>query len=113
MENGIEDAACRQLVKFSFFADSQQNLRYASSVKSEIYDPNWRHRKSAALPRSKWNIKSGCHFSCMEQAKGLQLVESTDQTSNIQLCSPDVLVSSRVFNLVGEFVLTIENLSAM
>lgn len=45
----------------------------------------------------KWTIKSGCHFSCMDQAKGLQLVESSiDGVTNIQLCSPDLLVSENV-----------------
>lgn len=83
--------------------DSQQNSHYiaASSVKAEIYD-EWRQRAKnqpqyaeykASVPiMNKWTIKSGCHFSCMENAKGLQLVESSpEQETNIQLCSPDLL----------------------
>lgn len=51
--------------------------------------------KALKTKKLSWIAKSGCHFSCMENAKGLQLVEaSRDSTSkNIQLCSPDLVVS--------------------
>lgn len=102
-----------------FGIDSLQSLRYvaAASVpksKLEMYN-SWRSPdKPEALPYSSmqslastldaphkpiksthWIPKSGCHFSCMENARGLQLVEaSRDSASkNIQLCSPDLMVS--------------------
>lgn len=78
-------------------------------MKAEIYD-DWRHRtssrpqyaeyKAAPIMKKKWDIKSGCHFSCMEHAKGLQLVESPiEHDTNIQLCSPDLLVSARTISI--------------
>lgn len=42
---------------------------------------------------SKWEVKSGCHFGCMEYSKGIQVVASkTDNSTNIQLCEPNVMV---------------------
>lgn len=86
--------------------DSQQNSHYvaAGSVKAEIYD-DWRQKNrpqyaeyKAAPVMTKWTSKSGCHFSCMENAKGLQLVESSPELeTNIQLCSPDLLVITMKF----------------
>lgn len=40
-----------------------------------------------------WTVKSGCHFSCMEQSAGVQVISSKlNSATNIQLCSPDILV---------------------
>lgn len=41
-----------------------------------------------------WTVKSGCHFSCMEQSTGVQIISSRlNSATNIQLCSPDILVN--------------------
>ena len=46
------------------------------------------------LMRDKWKNKSGCYYSCIQQAKGLQTVISKyDYSSNIQLCEPLKIVS--------------------
>lgn len=43
---------------------------------------------------NKWTIKSGCHFSCIDKSKGIQIIVSNiDHSTNIQLCEPDVIVS--------------------
>lgn len=49
---------------------------------------------SMILMRDKWRNKSGCYFSCVQYAKGLQTVVSKyDFSSNIQLCEPTKMVS--------------------
>lgn len=50
---------------------------------------------------SLWTVKSGCHFSCMEQSAGVQVISSKlNSATNIQLCSPDILVNFlKFFNL--------------
>lgn len=45
-----------------------------------------------------WTVKSGCHFSCMEQSAGVQVISSKlNSATNIQLCSPDILVIFYLF----------------
>lgn len=42
-----------------------------------------------------WIVKSGCHFSCMEQSSGIQVVASIkDRSMNIQLCQAQIDVSA-------------------
>lgn len=49
---------------------------------------------SMILMRDKWRNKSGCYYSCIQQAKGLQTVVSKyDFATNIQLCEPTKIVS--------------------
>lgn len=43
-----------------------------------------------------WEVKSGCHFSCMEQSSGIQVVTSVkDRSMNIQLCQAQIDVSRK------------------
>lgn len=43
---------------------------------------------------NEWNVKSGCHFSCIEQSMGIQIISSNlDQSTNIQLCHAEFVVS--------------------
>lgn len=45
------------------------------------------------MMRDKWRNKSGCYFSCIQQARGLQTVVSKyDFSTNIQLCEPSKVV---------------------
>lgn len=45
--------------------------------------------------KNQWDIKSGCHFSCMEKSKGIQIVASRmDIRTSIQLCTPNTIVCS-------------------
>lgn len=49
---------------------------------------------SMVLTRDKWRNKSGCYYSCIQYAKGLQTVASKyDYSTNIQLCEPSKIVS--------------------
>lgn len=49
---------------------------------------------SMILIRDKWRNKSGCYYSCVQYAKGLQTVVSKyDFSTNIQLCEPAQYVS--------------------
>ncbi|CAO1420311.1 unnamed protein product [Diamesa serratosioi] len=44
---------------------------------------------SMIMMRDKWRNKSGCYYSCINQAKGLQTVVSKyDFSTNVQLCEP-------------------------
>lgn len=46
---------------------------------------------------TQWIVKSGCHFSCMEQSSGIQVVSSVkDRSMNIQLCQAQIDVSSKL-----------------
>lgn len=46
---------------------------------------------------TKWEVKSGCHFGCMEYSKGIQVVTSkTDNSTNIQLCEPHIMVINTI-----------------
>lgn len=48
---------------------------------------------SMILMRDKWRNKSGCYYSCIQQAMGLQTVVSKhDFTTNVQLCEPSKIV---------------------
>lgn len=49
---------------------------------------------SMILMRDKWRNKSGCYYSCIQQARGLQTVVSKyDFSTNIQLCEPLKIVN--------------------
>lgn len=42
---------------------------------------------------SEWIVKSGCHFSCINQSMGVQIVASKrNQSNNIQLCHAEIFV---------------------
>lgn len=44
--------------------------------------------------RDKWRNKSGCYYSCIQQAQGLQTVVSKyDFSTSVQLCQPTAAVS--------------------
>lgn len=43
-----------------------------------------------------WIVKSGCHFSCIENSMGIQIISSkSDHTTNIQLCNAEFIVSKQ------------------
>ena len=51
---------------------------------------------SMIMMRDKWRNKSGCYYSCINQAKGLQTVVSKyDFSTNVQLCEPLKVVSKK------------------
>lgn len=47
----------------------------------------------SAYSADTWTVKSGCHFSCIENSMGIQIISSNlDQTTNIQLCHAEFIV---------------------
>jgi len=54
---------------------------------------------SMVMARDKWKNKSGCYYSCLQQATGLQTVTSKfDLSTNIQLCEPvKVVCTFRIY----------------
>lgn len=43
---------------------------------------------------NEWTVKSGCHFNCIENSMGIQIVSSNlDHSTNIQLCYTEFIVS--------------------
>lgn len=41
-----------------------------------------------------WIVKSGCHFSCLENSMGIQIISSkSDHSTNIQLCNAEFIVN--------------------
>lgn len=58
-------------------------------AQSEAYH-GWRYDKNSLANNKLWIIKSTCHFSCMEEARGIEIVASkVDSMTNIRLCEPD------------------------
>lgn len=113
----------------SFFRTTSQNFSSSFPVKrfypSSTMPNNWRLRhysdmqQSQSSPfhstdyysspgptamimmRDKWRNKSGCYYSCIQQAKGLQTVVSKfDFSTNVQLCEPSKIVSASVETLM-------------
>lgn len=59
------------------------------------YDSDKYHKHSLLRSRAhQWDIKSGCHFSCISKSKGIQIVASKiNIRTSIQLCIPNTIVS--------------------
>lgn len=52
------------------------------------------HNQTVDRPHDEWIVKSGCHFSCINQSMGIQIISSKmDRTTNIQLCNAEFIVS--------------------
>lgn len=48
----------------------------------------------SSLPLNDWDVKSGCHFSCIENSMGIQIISSKfDHSTNIQLCHAEFIVN--------------------
>lgn len=71
------------------YSDMQQSPSFHSTDYNSSPGPT-----SMIVLRDKWKNKSGCYYSCIQQAKGLQTVVSKyDFSTNIQLCEPTKIVS--------------------
>lgn len=79
----------------------------ATTISSLVYGNNWRQIQEesqaekliASQPSSvpmKWEIKSGCHYSCLDSARGVQVLVAPNSASNIQLCHPDSLFCDKI-----------------
>ncbi|XP_055536789.1 A disintegrin and metalloproteinase with thrombospondin motifs adt-1 [Wyeomyia smithii] len=82
---------------------SQTNKHlYNSNLNKEISYEQWNTRHHDTLSQlraraNKWEVKSGCHFSCIGKAKGIQIVASKiDIRTNIQLCTPNAIACDKV-----------------
>lgn len=63
------------------------------STGNEFQDRNFEIYETSRNLKKTWIVKSGCHFSCVDKAKGIQIVLSKeDGSKNIQLCSPKLMV---------------------
>lgn len=99
----------------------------ATTVSSTIYS-NWRIQDSKAeklisaqsnvSPAKRWEVKSGCHYSCLDSARGVQVLMATNSASNIQLCQPDALFCDNIrtttefaSNLCSRYMLKVRGLS--
>ncbi|XP_058461510.1 A disintegrin and metalloproteinase with thrombospondin motifs 18 isoform X2 [Malaya genurostris] len=114
-ENG-RDYKSLKLLKESYTTNREQNTVTQNSARSNFLESNvnknaaydlWSSRQilqdkfdqlSQLRPRNnKWEARSGCHFSCMEKAQGIQIVSSkTNIRTNIQLCSPNTIACDKV-----------------
>lgn len=72
------------------FQKSKLNMFRVNSLR-----PNRDKQINIVAPiNNEWNVKSGCHFSCIEQSMGIQIISSKlDQSTNIQLCHAEFVVS--------------------
>lgn len=72
---------------------------YQKSKLSRIRSNSLRQNRNeltnqSAYSTDDWIVKSGCHFSCIENSMGIQIIASkSDHTTNIQLCSAEFIVS--------------------
>lgn len=85
----------------------------AEYYKANPYDINVRNKNLEHHPSNnyyrdhtdQWITKSGCHFSCIDMSKGIQLVSSRrDYSSNIQLCSPEAVVIPNHSNIMKKIL---------
>lgn len=54
--------------------------------------------------KNEWTVKSGCHFNCIENSMGVQIVSSNlDHSTNIQLCYTEFIVSRTFKNVKFHF----------
>lgn len=103
----------------------------ATTVSSAMYNNNWRIQDSkaerlvaASAPVStstsvkKWEVKSGCHYSCLDSARGVQVLVASNSASNIQLCQPDSMFCEKIktttefaSNLCSRYMLKVRGLS--
>ncbi|XP_055836780.1 A disintegrin and metalloproteinase with thrombospondin motifs 16 isoform X1 [Episyrphus balteatus] len=68
--------------------------------KSDSYQNQWKYPMSINEKEpleSEWEVKSGCHSSCMEKSKGVQVISSKKTRANsIQLCTHKVKPCDRL-----------------
>lgn len=78
------------------FSDEASSAPVTTYSAWKVKDP--RAEKLISAPSEiPWEIKSGCHYSCLEAAKGVQvLVASKSSATNIQLCAPDSLFCEKI-----------------
>lgn len=109
-----------------------ENTTYAKVRRDYNSDPttmstpaynNWRIQdtKAEKLVSSgpvKWEVKSGCHYSCLDSAKGVQVLVASNSASNIKLCQPDSLFCDKLrtttefaSNLCTRYMLKVRGLS--
>ncbi|XP_055632048.1 A disintegrin and metalloproteinase with thrombospondin motifs adt-1 [Toxorhynchites rutilus septentrionalis] len=62
------------------------------------FDSDKYHKHSLLRSRvNQWDVKSGCHFSCISEAKGIQIVASKiNIRTSIQLCAPNTVACDKV-----------------
>lgn len=74
------------------------NKHMLNSNSNKVSYEQWNIKHDDALSQLQaraniWEAKSGCHFSCIGKAKGIQIVASKiDIRTNIQLCTPNSIV---------------------
>lgn len=68
--------------------------------KSDSYQHHWKYPMTISEKEpleSEWEVKSGCHSSCMEKSKGVQVISSKRTRANsIQLCTHKVKPCDRL-----------------
>lgn len=98
----------------------------ATTVSSTLYS-SWRAQDPKAekliavqsnSPTKKWEIRTGCHYSCIDMARGVQVLGASNAASNIQLCQPDTLFCDKIrttvefaSNLCSRYMLKVRGLS--
>lgn len=99
----------------------------ATTASSSMYS-NWRIQDTKAErlisaqsnipPSKKWEVKSGCHYSCLASARGVQVLMSPNSASSIKLCQPDTLFCDNIktttefaSNLCSRYMLKVRGLS--
>lgn len=81
------------------FQKSRINRIRSNSVRQ---NRNEQYNQSTLSPTD-WTVKSGCHFSCIENSMGIQIIKSHDHTTNIQLCNAEFIVSESYRFRLQEF----------
>ncbi|XP_049546517.1 A disintegrin and metalloproteinase with thrombospondin motifs adt-1-like isoform X2 [Anopheles darlingi] len=84
---------------------AESNLFHLVNQYSRRYGATKDYIRLSDAPRRNhnWETKSGCHFSCIEQSKGVQTVITQDgEMTNIQLCNMNTIACDLVIT-VHEF----------
>ncbi|XP_062544375.1 A disintegrin and metalloproteinase with thrombospondin motifs adt-1 isoform X2 [Armigeres subalbatus] len=93
IENVTHNSERRRIPEANFYkADNYVRWR-GRQFEPEKYDK----LSQLQARKNQWDIKSGCHFSCMGKSKGIQIVASRmDIRTSIQLCTPNTIACDKV-----------------
>lgn len=128
----VENATVTSIAKVRRdYQQQQQHHTEATTAASTIFGNNWRVQDSkaerlvaaqtystAAASSKRWEVKSECHYSCLDSAMGVQVLMAANSASNIQLCQPDSLFCDKLrtttefaSNLCSRYMLKVRGLS--
>lgn len=90
---GTKDSDLPKTIRPPYILQKSKLTRIRSNAlrqhRNELHSHN-----HTVFSTNEWTVKSGCHFNCIENSMGIQIVSSNlDHSTNIQLCYTEFIVS--------------------